>query len=245
VRYLGATLPRRSFFASLDSNRQKGDIVAIRLGPVLNFRGCADQSWKVSVLIAADDQKAPQLHIDVGSASPPKELGNVKAERGTLTLWRFDLALPLVPQESSATYWFSDDQKWKIALPASGASPRMAYGSCNGFSSLKLLKNTKDPNALWRDVAEKHAKLPFHLLLLGGDQVYSDAIWEELRELAVWASLPTEQGVKKKPSAKLAKEIKEYYEELYPRRWKQPEPAKAFATIPTVMMWDDHVQGPV
>ena len=40
---------------------------------------------------------------------------------------------------------------------------------------------------VWQDLLAKHAKTPFHLLLLGGDQIYSDSMWEELGALAKWA----------------------------------------------------------
>ena len=40
------------------------------------------------------------------------------------------------------------------------------------------MKQVDDKNERWRDLGNKHASSPFHLLLLGGDQLYADSIWE-------------------------------------------------------------------
>jgi len=215
--------------------------MATKLGPVMGFRGAIKGVWNVSVLVAVDAKNAPKLTLNTNEAPEPKveKIGTVRAGRADLTVWRFDCAIKQSSKELAAKYSV-DGEEWTFTVPPLNVAPRMAYGSCNGFSSLKLLKSTRDPHALWRDVLEKHAGTPFHLLLLGGDQVYSDGIWEELRPLADWAALKTEEGIECKPSQALVRQIKEYYEELYPRRWMQTDLRKAFATIPTVMMWDDH-----
>jgi phosphodiesterase/alkaline phosphatase D-like protein len=89
-------------------------------------------------------------------------------------------------------------------------------------------------------MAAKHAISPFHLLLLGGDQLYSDSMWEELDVLSKWAALPTKEGVKQAASDTLKRQIADFFRGLYPNRWSQAAVAKALATIPTLMMWDDH-----
>lgn len=215
--------------------------MGIRLGPVLGFRGASDGVWNVSALVTVDDGKAPAVTLDAPgtTAATGKKLGAVRGERSELTLWRFDFGIKQGEEALAVTYTVGGDRH-KFHVPPIGVAPRMAYGSCNGFSSLKLLKSTKNPNALWKDVLVKHGELPFHLLLLGGDQLYSDSIWEEIRPLADWAALPVEEGAEKKPTAALRKRIDRYYYELYPRRWAQREMADALATIPSVMMWDDH-----
>jgi hypothetical protein len=216
--------------------------MAIKLGPVLNFRGCGGGAWKVSVLIATDNGAVPALRLNAnGQSSSPaaKRLAAYKTDRGELTAWRYDCELQQGPAQTKATYEIGGTS-WSFAVPALGAPPAMAYASCNGFSSLKLLKNTKVPNALWARLNEKHAQTPYHLLLLGGDQLYSDSMWEQLDSLSAWATLPTDEGVKRAPSETMKRQIGEFFRGLYPDRWSQKDPAQAFATIPTVMMWDDH-----
>ena len=44
----------------------------------------------------------------------------------------------------------------------------------------------------------------------------------------------------KKASKLLTSQISKFYEKLYYERWNQPETALMLASIPNVMMWDDH-----
>jgi hypothetical protein len=216
--------------------------MAIRLGPVLNFRGCDGGVWKLSALVATDDGKAPAFSLSAGGKSPTatgKQLAAFGSGRFHLTLWRYDFQVTQSGTPASVTYQL-DGEQWPVAVPARDAAPAIAYASCNGFSSLKLMKGTKVPNALWEDLLGKHAKSPFHLLLMGGDQVYSDSMWEELDVLAKWAELPTEEGVRKKASEGMKRDVAGFFRGLYPRRWSQKAVAAALARIPTLMMWDDH-----
>src|SRR6185295_243435 len=216
--------------------------MTIKLGPVLNFRGCTGDAWRLSALVATDDGKAPACQLAAGgppAAVPGKQIGAFKAVRADLTLWRYDFLVKQGAKPVSARYSI-DGESWDVAVPAAGAAPAMAYGSCNGFSSLKLMKSTAVPNALWDDLLAKHATVPFHLLLLGGDQLYSDSMWEELELLSKWAALPTAQGVRQAASETLKRQIADFFRSLYPKRWSQAAVARALATIPTLMMWDDH-----
>ena len=216
--------------------------MTIKFGPILNFRGGSDAVWKVGVLLGTDTGTPPALRWDAGGAtgSPIATPLESFANSGTgLSLWRFDCDIPRGAQQVTATYAVNG-VNWDFAVPSRDSAPAMAYASCNGFSALKLMKSTKVPNALWEKLNAKHAQSPFHLLLLGGDQLYFDSMWEEIQELQDWAALPTAQGVKQQPSQKMKDLLRDYYRGLYPKRWSQAAPARAFATIPTLMMWDDH-----
>lgn len=216
--------------------------MAIRLGPVLNFRGCGGDVWRLSALVATDDGEAPEFRLAAGGAPgsvAARAIGAFKASRAVLSLWRYDFVVKQGAKPVTARYTLEGTTR-DIAVPAAGAAPAIAYGSCNGFSSLKLMKSTRVPNALWQHLAARHAKSPFHLLLLGGDQLYSDSMWEELDVLAKWAELPTAEGVRKTPSESMKRQLADFFRTLYPKRWSQPAVAEALATIPTLMMWDDH-----
>lgn len=214
----------------------------IKLGPVLNFRGCSNDVWKVGVMIAVDDGAPPVLEFDVGGSASnpaPVALGEFKTGPNEIRLYRYDCDVKQTAQGSSARYAFGGAQ-WTFAVPAKDAAPVMAYASCNGFSSLKLMKNTKVPNAQWAALNKKHQTSPLHLLLLGGDQIYFDSMWEELDTLSDWAALPTDEAQKRAPTESMKRQVAAYYRTLYLKRWTQKDPAQAFATIPTLMMWDDH-----
>ena len=49
----------------------------------------------------------------------------------------------------------------------------------------------KDPTYLWRDLLQVHATFPIHVLVGGGDQVYSDPVWQESTKLQEWSAYKT------------------------------------------------------
>src|SRR5205085_5513214 len=107
--------------------------------------------------------------------------------------------------------------KWRFYVPGDTEQPRIAYVSCNGFSSAKLARDTDDPYALWRRLAQQQRdcseipaqEKPFSLMLMGGDQVYADEIWESRRcpELQRWNELPYDKQNRAKTNAAMRKEI--------------------------------------
>ena len=66
-------------------------------------------------------------------------------------------------------------------------------GSSHSFGGeyLELVPGKKivDKNRLWKDVLDKHASERFNLLLMGGDQIYSDSMWAVVPELKAWSEL--------------------------------------------------------
>jgi phosphodiesterase/alkaline phosphatase D-like protein len=116
----------------------------------------------------------------------------------------------------------------------------MAYASCNGFSSLRDMKKIEDKNALWTNMSREHEQKPFHLLLMGGDQVYADSIWETVPSIIRWAEKSWGKRKKAKFTQEMHFQVQKFYFDLYCTRWAQAEPAKMLARVPTLMMWDDH-----
>src|SRR5690606_17742812 len=119
--------------------------------------------------------------------------------------------------------------------------------------SLRSDKYTIDKEQLWHETRVHDRNLQrFHLMLMGGDQIYFDSIWNDIDTLKHWTGLSRERQLRQDVSPALEKQIERYYFELYPQRWlgsKRPawgtkEPARdaadAMARIPTIMMWDDH-----
>ena len=212
------------------------------LGPILGFRGCDGGVWRISVLVAAEGVTAPKISVAKPGklgALPKTPLKSMPYTGQNAALWRFDIQTRQGKSAQSVSYQVGDVQA-AFHVPAKDAAPRMAYASCNGFSSMKLLKNTKDANALWKHLRARHDETPYDLMLLGGDQVYADSMWETLPELQAWAALPLQARIAKKSTATLTAEIDRFYRELYIKRWSQPAPAAMFARVPSIMMWDDH-----
>ncbi|GGI75521.1 metallophosphatase [Shewanella hanedai] len=130
--------------------------------------------------------------------------------------------------------------QWRFYVPAKDEQPKLAYASCNGFSDYKLMTSTDNPYHLWEEMAAQHEDEPFSLLLMGGDQVYADSIWTTVPTLKAWNDGGRKQKVKYVPSKRMQDQISRFYNDLYIDRWNKPAMAQMLASVPSLMMWDDH-----
>jgi PhoD related phosphatase len=223
------------------------------MGPVLSFRGCDDGNWNLTAVVVAKTNPGPLTAG--GQAVQPESLWEQKSG----TAWRYRFGFPMSAVEGTATYTVDGDD-YQVRIPANGQAPRMAYASCNGFSSLKLMKQVDDNNYLWTTMARKHGlkpaqdapaqddpndpvvkdPLPYHLLLLGGDQVYADAMWETLDPMMKWAARDWDDGNSAKIPDATRRALDQFYFGLYTDRWSQPAVAQMMARVPSIAMWDDH-----
>ena len=224
--------------------------MGLKLGPVLRLRDCdqANALWRVSALIVTDGDE-PDLKADIGNVTK-----HDLADKLGLKFWRFDIDVKMLPdrQQSVAYRVIGSDEEWSFEVPAKGAQPKFAYVSCNGFSSFKLMKSVDDKNALWKDIAKRHREAAtssdrYQVLLMGGDQVYADSMWDMVKPLRAWNHLSWSVGGKpnrekfKPATATLVAGLQEhFYKTMYCDRWNQPEVREVLARIPTIMMWDDH-----
>ncbi len=246
------------------------------VGPVLSFRGIRDGRWRVTALIGVPiDAVTPSLEIEGQLCAAPKLLLEHKKER----YWRYDLSCDLQDSERKVTFGLGGGgPTWAFTVPGRGFAPRMAYVSCNGFSDPSgMRKLVKPESAVWADLVGNHDRnlrgpdfsldkeqlwheartqdkgvQRFHLMLMGGDQLYFDSIWEDLPKLKHWVGLARSKQLSFPVTQTLEKEIEDYYFSLYAKRWLPPtrkpwgtaiangDAADAMACIPTVMMWDDH-----
>ncbi len=216
-----------------------------RLGPVLQFIGCDQGQWRVSALWVQDSADVPPEFTVAGRPVPGCQAPVPGLD---CTAWRFEFAVAQGPAGQAVSYGVGGASH-TLQVPAQDAMPALAYASCNGYSDPKLMKKVQQPNANWLRLMRLHAELervdsqaygPLHLLLLGGDQVYSDAMWAVIPELKAWSALPWAQRIKAPFTARLRHKVQAYFSQLYLERWSQPEVAAALASLPSVMMWDDH-----
>ncbi|HDS1819673.1 TPA: alkaline phosphatase family protein [Pseudomonas putida] len=247
------------------------------VGPVLSFRGISKAGqWQVTALVGVASGSAfPTLSIEGRACPAPKVL----LARAKETFLRYDLSCDQQAEERTVQFGVGQDgPQWQFSVPGRDYAPRMAYVSCNGFSDPSGMRKLVRPeNAVWADLISNHdsdLRAPgyvldkeqlwhegrihdkglkrFQLLLMGGDQIYFDSIWEDVKALKKWVGLSRKEQLAFKVSAALEKEIESYYFELYAKRWLPDtrrdwghpklnlDGADAMARIPTVMMWDDH-----
>lgn len=204
------------------------------MGPVLSFRGCDDDRWNVTALVVTRGEEPGDLLAD-GVRVAPEPLWR----HASGTAYRYTLAFPMATGGRAATYTVLGET-YEVAIPAAGSAPTMAYTSCNGFSSLKLMKSVRDKHALWKAMADRHRESPYHLLVQGGDQVYADSMWETVRVMQEWNKKGWDEGNQARVPRRMPADLDRFYFDLYVSRWSQPEVAHMLARVPGIAMWDDH-----
>ncbi|KAI5805412.1 hypothetical protein DFH27DRAFT_369783 [Peziza echinospora] len=124
-------------------------------------------------------------------------------------------------------------------VPAAAATMRILFHSCNGFSVGTKEDEWSGP-ALWNDVLRHNRVHPFHIMIGGGDQIYSDAI-RVSGPLKHWANMHNPARRRRYPyTPELETSVKRWYRENY-IQWYGTFPfAKANGRIPQMNIWDDH-----
>jgi hypothetical protein len=220
--------------------------MASLLGPVLQFLGIQDRQWCLSLLVVTDSATPPTLQ-SVAATIP---FGLLYTLQSGASVWRGGLAVPLGAAAQRVGYSV-DAQSQVLYVPAEGESPRMAYASCNGFSSPGLKKGVADVNGLWKRLLRLHnggeringrSFGPYHVLLQGGDQVYSDAFWQDSAcpDIAAWGQGTRDLRRHAPWTPAMQTQVTAFFEGLYLGNWADPDVAPVLASLPSVMMWDDH-----
>ena len=218
-----------------------------RLGPVLQFLGCRTHQWGVSALVVTDAADA-EPSISFNAAALPATRTSIAVPGQPCTAWRFDFAVPQTAERQSIEGQIGG-QRFGFSVPARGEMPSLAYASCNGFSDSTAIKKIAEPHAMWARLGRLHTLQdridqqsfgPFDLLLLGGDQIYSDAMWVQLPELVEWTGMDWYTRTHTAFTVAMQASVQSFFSKLYLDRWSQPDVAAALCSMPSVMMWDDH-----
>lgn len=214
------------------------------LGPLLGLEG--EAIYSVCFLTAGTVQDA---QVALGGITA--RATSVAKLPGDTQYWRAEIELE-VPTSAGRwnPYHITLDQalatdangrtEWCFYQPAADEEPRFAYLSCNGATRTDLLTELEHPFQLWGEFVELHRQSPFALMVLGGDQLYADGVWDQVDSLDEWSSLDRDQKVRKPADEALSRGLDEFYFRLYRSRWRERNMSLMFASVPSVMMWDDH-----
>lgn len=237
----------------------------ILLGPLLHARGAGGATgsasrWRVAVsVLLAGDGEPPDLAVDgVSLPVPPRFLHEwdglpavgpaahglppTSAIPERLRLWRYDFAVPRGLQDGRTGYGFqNEERRWHFTVPGTAMPPRIAYAACGGCEDEgEITRAGLSRNALWGQLLGRHRTDPFHLLLMGGDQIYADGLWDAVPALREAGALPLMKRTQIRPAPDLTTQLDAWYLAVYRHAWNQPETAALLAGVPGLRIWDDH-----
>lgn len=213
----------------------------IVVGPVLGFRGLKDGRWHTSALVVLQGHAGPpRLLVSAGGLSRQQEQAVLLKTYAGLQVWRLEWSVQLTDQEQAIDYSINGGDMFRYAVPQQDKPPRICYGSCFGFLNRKDINKLRNTFGMWKVLQRVHEQKPYHLLFMGGDQVYADQLWETLPPLRDWLDKSLKKRVQAPFTADMQQQVARFYFGLYCQMWRQKRPAAVMARIPTLMMWDDH-----
>lgn len=219
-----------------------------KLGPVLIFVSATPTRWNLRALYVFSDAgaKLPAVTYDDGTgqqAATAESLLSYEAD----VVCAYDLSFSRTAKSVARRYKLDGGTANKTVVPATNEALNFAYASCAGFHDWKdkttMDEQGRDPWGLWVDLLTSHKKRPFHLLMLGGDQIYIDQLWvSHDSPMDQWRRLSRAKQKKEKWTAggPLDTQAREGLMSIYCSNWSRPQMAAVLATVPSFMMWDDH-----
>ncbi|SCV02470.1 LAME_0H01244g1_1 [Lachancea meyersii CBS 8951] len=238
-------------------------------GPNLRLVGVnyAQNLYRASMLLVCRGVQCPEVSF-IRGPSNSKQVGadtnNISRGQLTSTLfyvdngidfYRYTIEFPMESYEQLVKYTIDGEHKphYRFFVPSKTSNFNVMSYSCNGFSL--NVDTTKFQGSMWFDVLNKHAKTHYHVMLGGGDQIYSDGINIFCKGFKKWLA---EKNAVKKYRAQLTSELRAELEQFYLNEylewygygyWKgatlQSKTTQkcfpiAMATIPSINIWDDH-----
>ncbi|SCU79587.1 LADA_0B01728g1_1 [Lachancea dasiensis] len=239
----------------------------ILCGPTLRLIGVEYTSnvYRASMLLVCRKAPTPEVQF-VRGPTDGREGNPDSLEQGVfpstmfyeeqgIRFYRFTIEFKMALYEQIVKYSVNDvhEPHYRFFIPSSTQDFNTISYSCNGFSL--NVDTTSFQGSMWFDILNKHAKTHYHVMLGGGDQIYSDGINVFCKGFQKWLK---EKNSVKKFSAKLTPELRAEIEAFYFKEylewygfgyWKGSTPKSkttqrcfpiAMATIPSVNIWDDH-----
>lgn len=207
-------------------------------GPVIYAEAGSETQLKYGIVCGA--VACPSFScVDAAAVSTPREISSF----GDMRFYRWDISIDAATHIRQINYTVNG-AVFSFYTPGAQAGInefRIGYVSCNGSEKdSPQAMPAPDKYALWGDLVYEHDRSPFLILLHGGDQIYADRVWHEVPALAAW--MKNGQKIKHAPAVTdaLRAEIRSYYYRLYMQVWSQPDIRTMLASVPSLMIWDDH-----
>jgi len=230
----------------------------LTLGPLLGIED--DYRYTVCFLLSGNHSKDEMLlHLKYNDAMIEVEYEYSKKLRSCY-FYRYTFIVPKNKKTYPVIYNIAigkqnltsvhDAKEWTFHVPGEEKHPKIAFMSCNGDSSHKPKKHP-DPNKylMWSKYMELHNTeyVKFNAMIMSGDQVYADTLWNVV---PYFKDNKLHRGsddrflshtMSDKDEDQFCSQLSDYYENLYIKSWTYDENmSEALASIPSIMMWDDH-----
>jgi phosphodiesterase/alkaline phosphatase D-like protein len=214
----------------------------IALGPLLGVE--SDTTYTVCVLLNAPfEDGIPELRMASGTIMaqpingdlPYKEIGF----KDKFRFYRFEFDVENNTAESKdITYQLvlngapianrHQKDKWQYFVCPQGVCPEVAFVSCNGNHGLYPTEIDPSDFKGWEKMNDEKPDF----LVMTGDQIYADTLWEKVAGIQDFV-----EGKTKKIDEEA---LEDFYIQLYIDSWANESMALALAQIPNIMTWDDH-----
>ncbi|KAI8466328.1 MAG: hypothetical protein J3K34DRAFT_485023 [Monoraphidium minutum] len=251
ARQLGPSASGRSRCFIADANTCGcGELAAVdAVGPTLRFGGYNPDTecWTGSALFVCKPSvsTAPVLSLtDTDSGACTKVPGSCLDTYSEWNFWRFDLEVPMGDKQKRVDYEVEGaPQGGSFYVAGRDQAWHWGYYSCNGFTP-DVPRGDVDAvwrglQPLWRDVLERHAACPMHVLVGGGDQLYNDDVLKS-PALAPFLESPAEARASWAWSRDMKRDVEAYYFHHYSVHFTYGLIGEALRSIPQIMTWDDH-----
>ncbi|MEI6559888.1 MAG: alkaline phosphatase D family protein [Rhodospirillaceae bacterium] len=210
------------------------------VGPILHFRGEEGDRWRLSALFVFEGTVEPD-DLMVEGVSLPVPPRHVFVWRGR-HVWRFVFSVPRGNHDRRISYGFPErGASWAMTIPGQHAKVRLAYTTANGIADEYGVSSLpQGPAGMWTQLLKLQGDTPYHLLIQGGDQIYADNLWADCSALTQWWAQPEPARYTQPFTRIMADQAMDYYFNAYCAALARPDYARAMASIPSIMMWDDH-----
>ena len=198
--------------------------------PVLFLRRCEPDNWALTAVICSD--KLPSFALP----QEPSEFQSRTMKYAGFTFHVFDFKL----RRNGVSRYICNEIEYRVAVPEQGESINISLTACNGSECENLKSPRPGRENIWQIMWENHQTKPYHVLLQGGDQIYNDAVWDSHPMLKAWSDRLPWSRYRAEFSTEMLAAARQFYAENYLQLWSLPIQAKLQASIPSLMMWDDH-----
>ncbi|KAJ1732186.1 hypothetical protein LPJ72_003550 [Coemansia sp. Benny D160-2] len=218
------------------------------IGPALMLvdTDLATATWHGSVLVLAPARSPPPTVVLVEGGAPSMPFPAVLLDTFRMTaFYRIDIKVGLdVSREKRVEYRINNTgPTYRFFVPGQTTEWRFAFWSCNGWSlsvSDKEKKELGGDNVVWDDLLQKHNAVPFHVQVCGGDQLYSDKIWQS----EIWKPWLSIKDKYVRRDSEFTREMAAYADEFYFTHYAKcffsSKFGESMETIPISTIVDDH-----